>query len=67
MGETNNINVLIYFSTDSFRELLDTPFFVFSSLLFSAICNKPVNAVEDFKSKANLPMKMPVLRVFPNQ
>ena len=36
-------------------------------LLFSAVCNKPVNAIEYFKANANLPMKMLVLRVFPNQ
>lgn len=72
MGETNNWKVLVYSSIGSFRELLDTPSFVFIYLfiyfsLFSAVCNKPVNAIEDFKANANLPTKMPVLRVFPNQ
>jgi hypothetical protein len=67
MEETNNKKVLIFFSIGSFRELLDTSPLYILFLLFSATCNKPVNAIEDFKHNANLPMKMPVLRVFPNQ
>jgi len=54
MGETKNKMLLIYFSIGSSREIFDNP-------------SKPVNAIDDFKANTISPIKMTVLRIFPNQ
>jgi hypothetical protein len=57
--------VRVYFAIGSGRELLDTPSFMYYLLLFSAIDNKPVNEIEDFKTNSNFPKENPCPSCYP--
>ena len=63
---SNAVYSSIFLSAHSGNFWIPPPLYI-PFLLFSAICNKSVNAIEDFKANANLPMKMPVFYVFPNE